>query len=134
MDLPTFKYHPDPLATGSVAESDTECVCCGQVRGYIYTGPVYAIEEYYNCICPWCIADGSAYEKLDAMFTDDAGIGGYGEWDEVAEEVIEAVTQRNSWVVPARRNSPLSVPRQLQPFRSQQVSLTAASGMSFSPP
>jgi hypothetical protein len=94
MDLPTFKYHPDPLATGSVAESDTECVCCGQVRGYIYTGPVYAIEEYYNCICPWCIADGSAYEKLDAMFTDDAGIGGYGEWDEVAEEVIEEVAQR----------------------------------------
>ncbi len=33
MSLPTFKYHPDPLATGSVIESNVECVCCGQARG-----------------------------------------------------------------------------------------------------
>lgn len=39
MTLPKFKYHPDPVATGHLVESDTACACCGQVRGYIYTGP-----------------------------------------------------------------------------------------------
>jgi uncharacterized protein CbrC (UPF0167 family) len=26
MALPTFKYHPDPVSTGHVVKSDTECV------------------------------------------------------------------------------------------------------------
>ena len=55
MDLPTFKYHPDPMATGSVVESGTKCVCCEQARGFIYIGPVFAIMDYNECICP-CVA------------------------------------------------------------------------------
>ena len=94
MALPTFRYHPDPLTTGSVAKSDTECVCCKKARGFIYTGLVYAVEEYDQCICPLCIADGSAHKKLGAIFTDDAGIGGGGMWDEVAQAVIEEVAYR----------------------------------------
>lgn len=92
--LPTFEYHPDPVATGSVVESGNECVCCGKARGFIYTGPVYAVAEYQDCICPWCIADGIAHERLDASFTDKDGIGGYGEWDDVPDEVKEAVAYR----------------------------------------
>jgi uncharacterized protein CbrC (UPF0167 family) len=92
--LPIFKYHPDPLATGSVVKSDAECVCCGKVRGFIYTGPVYSVEEYDNCICPWCIENGSAHEKLEASFTDEYGLGGGGEWDDVAQSVIEEVAYR----------------------------------------
>lgn len=45
-------------------------------------------------ICPWCIADGSAHEKLDASFTDEAGIGGGGEWEEVPNGVVEEVAYR----------------------------------------
>jgi uncharacterized protein CbrC (UPF0167 family) len=93
MALPIFKYHPDPLATGHVIESDTECVCCGKVRGYIYTGPFYATEEYDESICPWCIADGSAHDRLNVSFTDEMGIGG-GEWDEVSTKVVEEVAFR----------------------------------------
>lgn len=93
MDLPSFKYHPDPLATGSIVESDNECECCGQARGYIYAGPVYAADEYDDCICPWCIADGSAASELDASFTDEAGVGG-DPWDEVADDVVEEVALR----------------------------------------
>lgn len=99
--LPRFQYHPDPLATGCVKAADTVCACCGQARGYIYTGPVYAVEEYDDCICPWCIADGSAHEKLEADFTDTEGIGGYGDWDAVSEAVIDEVAYRtpgfNGW-------------------------------------
>uniref|UniRef100_A0A7C2JZ59 CbrC family protein n=1 Tax=Schlesneria paludicola TaxID=360056 RepID=A0A7C2JZ59_9PLAN len=101
MALPKFKYHPDPMATGSVTKSRTKCVCCGKVRGYIYVGPVYAADEYDECICPWCIGDGSAHKKLDAEFTDDAGIGDDGRWGKVSQRVIDEVTCRtpgfNSW-------------------------------------
>ncbi len=92
--LPSFKYHPDPIATGSIKPSDTECVCCHRARGYIYAGPVYAVEEYDECICPWCISDGSAHEKLDASFHNEEGIGGGGMWDDVSEEVVEAIACR----------------------------------------
>jgi len=92
--LPKFKYHPNPIATGSVERSDVKCVCCGQARGFVYTGPVYSVENYEDCICPWCIADGSAHEKLEASFHDESGVGGGGEWDEVPGEVVEEVAWR----------------------------------------
>jgi hypothetical protein len=40
--LPSFRYHPDPVATGSIEPSDAVCRCCGRARGYIYAGPVCA--------------------------------------------------------------------------------------------
>ncbi len=95
MEFPTFAYHPDPLATGAVVASDTACVCCRQQRGYVYAASVYAIEEYVDCICPWCIADGSAASTLDCTFTDHDGIGGYGSWESVPMAVMDAVATRN---------------------------------------
>jgi uncharacterized protein CbrC (UPF0167 family) len=92
--LPSFRYHPDPVATGSVELSDKECVCCAQARGYIYTGPVYSEADHEDDICPWCIADGSANQKLDVQFTDADGIGGYGLWDDVPTPVAEEVAYR----------------------------------------
>lgn len=56
MQLPSFKYHLDPLSTGSITESESICECCEESRGYIYTGPVYAEVELVDAICPWCIA------------------------------------------------------------------------------
>jgi uncharacterized protein CbrC (UPF0167 family) len=58
MKLPEFKYHIDPIGNNVIEESDKECVCCGEKRGYIYTGPVYAIDDLNEQICPWCIASG----------------------------------------------------------------------------
>lgn len=92
--LPTFSYHPDPIATESVMASESTCACCGQARGHIYAGPVYATEEYQDSLCPWCIADGSANAKLGTSFTDESGIGGYGDWDSVPPKVIEEVSYR----------------------------------------
>ena len=92
--LPSFRYHQDPVATGSVATSDKQCACCERVRGYIYTGPVYSNDVHEEDICPWCIADGSAHEKLDAEFLDAAGVGGYGDWEVVPDLVCDQVAQR----------------------------------------
>lgn len=94
MNLPVFKYHPDPIATGSVKRSDAQCECCSQKRGFIYTGPTYCVEELSECICPWCIADGSAHAKFDAEFTDSAGIGGRYHAQQVPPAVVEEVAFR----------------------------------------
>ena len=94
MNLPAFKYHPDPIATGSVEVSDAKCLSCEQTRGFIYKPLPYGEAELEDALCPWCIADGSAHEKFGAIFVDPAGIGGYGNWDEVDDEVIEEVAYR----------------------------------------
>jgi uncharacterized protein CbrC (UPF0167 family) len=72
--LPVFRYHPDPVASGSVHESREVCACCGVARGYVYAGPVYAVDELDDKICPWCIADGKAHKKFDATFTGSTSI------------------------------------------------------------
>ncbi|MGX8903930.1 CbrC family protein [Streptomyces netropsis] len=84
--LPVFPYHPDPVSTGAVIRSDTVCVCCGRARGFISTGPVYAVEDLGRRLCPWCIADGSAAERFEARFTDVV--------DDVPLELLLVITGR----------------------------------------
>ena len=91
MELPSFKYHIDPEGNGVFEESDTVCECCNKQRGYIYTGSVYAIEELDECICPWCIANGSAATKFDAEFSDSHPLLSAG----ISKEITNEVTQRN---------------------------------------
>ncbi|MGH9721824.1 MAG: CbrC family protein [Bryobacteraceae bacterium] len=71
--LPTFRYHPDPVATGSVRPNEsTPCLACNRIRDYIYVGPAYSEMFHYlsGCLCPWCIADGSAAKQFRATFAD----------------------------------------------------------------
>jgi uncharacterized protein CbrC (UPF0167 family) len=89
LELPAFRYHPDPLATGSVIASDAACAACDKARGYVYAGPVYAPDEP-EALCPWCIADGTAAEVFDAEFTDV----GVGVPDDVPREVLEELAFR----------------------------------------
>ena len=88
--FPDFPYHPDPRATGSIAESRARCKACGASRGYIYAGPVYAIEDFEEAFCPWCIADGSAAARFDAEFTDV----GVGVPDDVPDETVQQIAFR----------------------------------------
>jgi uncharacterized protein CbrC (UPF0167 family) len=99
-DVPTFKYHPSPFASGALKDSDHVCECCGVARGYMYEGPVYCVAEVHR-ICPWCIADGFAHAKWDAEFTDAEFRDSYGEHVEVPREVWEEVLQRTPGVVGA---------------------------------
>lgn len=97
MALPTFKYHPDPLATGSIKPSSDPCDCCGQQRGYAYTGAFYTAVRDELSICPWCIASGDAAQKYRGSFSDDHPLVQAG----LSEDVVREVTQRtpgyNSW-------------------------------------
>ena len=87
--LPAFRYHPDPIASGSVVASDTECRRCRRSRGYIYTGPVYSEADLADALCPWCIADGSAHRELGASFVDTEAFG-----SDVPEAVVAEITER----------------------------------------
>jgi|1185.fasta_scaffold126200_1 uncharacterized protein CbrC (UPF0167 family) len=87
--LPAFRYHPDPLGTGSVVVSSSACPCCARNRGYAYAGPIYAVEELED-LCPWCIAAGAAAKMFDARFTD----AGWDAPDDVPAEVLNEIEQR----------------------------------------
>jgi uncharacterized protein len=97
MALPVFKYHPDPLATGSVIESNAVCRCCGQNRGYIYTSSVYASEDLDNEICPWCIGDGRAAENFGATFVDDRPLREAGIEEAIILEVTTKTPGYDTW-------------------------------------
>jgi uncharacterized protein CbrC (UPF0167 family) len=87
--LPVFRYHPDPIASGSIEASDALCACCNRRRGFIYTGPVYSEAELEDSLCPWCIADGKAHETFDASFGDPAGFP-----DGITQDVIDEIVCR----------------------------------------
>lgn len=101
MELPAFRYHLDPVGTGSLVRSDGTCRVCRRARGYIYTGPVRADTDLDQAICPWCIADGSAASQFDAEFTDPDAVGDYGAWGTVPDSVRDEVSRRtpgfNGW-------------------------------------
>lgn len=95
--LPSFRYHPDPVATGAVKKSESACICCGRQRGGIYVGPVYSVNELNESLCPWCIADGSAAAKFGASFSDSHPLLQAGVSDAIAEEVNLRTPGFESW-------------------------------------
>ena len=88
--LPHFRYHPDPIATGSVVASELTCEVCDQARGYVYDGPVYGDTGDEGAICPWCIADGRAARLLDIELTDV----GIDVPDDIPVDVIDELVHR----------------------------------------
>jgi uncharacterized protein len=96
MSLPAFRYHPDPIKTGSIEASDETCICCKKPRGYMYAGPLYTEKDLDNSVCPWCIADGSAHKKVKAEFVDAEAFP-----DQTPRAAITEITQRtpgyNAW-------------------------------------
>ena len=96
MDLPKFKYHQNPILTGSIKESSNVCECCNEHKGYIYTSTMYS-EIDVDSICPWCIASGLAAEKFDGRFSDDLPLLAAGVDKAVVKEVCERTPGYNSW-------------------------------------
>ena len=71
--FPTFTYNAD--AKKSFEESNEKCDCCNKQRGYIYNGPMFGEFDEEPSVCPWCIKDGSACEKLGAELVSDTTSG-----------------------------------------------------------
>jgi uncharacterized protein CbrC (UPF0167 family) len=96
MNLPLFRYHSDPIASGSIVASDAKCLCCRQNRGFVYTGPVYAEKDLEDSICPWCIADGAAHRKFDAEFVDTEAFA-EGAPQAAMDEISQRTPGFSSW-------------------------------------
>jgi uncharacterized protein len=96
MVLPRFTYHPDPLSTGSIVQTDEMCECCGEARGYKYAASMYA-RDRPKCVCPWCIADGGAARKFDGSFLDDQPLVQAGVPESVIDEVCFRTPGYASW-------------------------------------
>jgi uncharacterized protein CbrC (UPF0167 family) len=103
VEIPTFRYHPDPFASGVVEGDNAICDCCGERRSLFYTGPFYAVDEVAR-LCLWCISDGAAAKKFDGSFVDAAAFG-QGELDAtVMAELTERTPcypawQQEQWLV-----------------------------------
>lgn len=101
MELPKFTYHPEPIITGVIERSEKPCLCCGKAHGYIYVGPVYSSEEELDDqLCPWCIADGSAAERLGASFADSHPLLKAGIAPAIVEEIHLRTPAFMSWQEP----------------------------------
>lgn len=96
MELPKFKYHPDPIGTGNIKESDEACECCGKKTGCSYNSSIYAQEDI-EFICPWCIASGEAAEKFDGLFCDEYPLVQAGLDESIFNEVTKRTPGYNSW-------------------------------------
>ncbi len=90
MNLPKFRYHPDPLASGAVEQKAGTCVCCERPVEFIYVATTYSTHDLRGKLCPWCIADGSAYATFAVEFSDPWALAAAG----IAAPVIEEVAQR----------------------------------------
>ena len=69
--LPNFKYHPNLLQNEVFEKAkpgeEIICMCCGTKTDYYYDKMIYAIQDV-DCLCPECIADGSAAKKFNGEF------------------------------------------------------------------
>ncbi|GGF30955.1 UPF0167 protein [Marmoricola endophyticus] len=99
VSLPTFTYHPDPVASGSVVPSDAACESCERTRGHLYVGPIFGVADIEE-LCPWCIADGSAAARHDLEFTDDGDAALRGVPAEVREEILHRTPGVSTWQSP----------------------------------
>jgi uncharacterized protein CbrC (UPF0167 family) len=66
---PQFTYFTPAAFLAVVEPSSTACDACGQAKGVRYTGPFYSRTRDL-CICPDCIANGTAATKFNGTFND----------------------------------------------------------------
>ncbi|MBF0659845.1 CbrC family protein [Psychrobacter sp. NG25] len=96
MILPIFKYHPDPIATGAIEQTEENCECCGKSAGFRATSTIFSVHDIQT-ICPWCIADSSAAEKFSGSFSDSHLLLSDGIDKEIVREVCERTPSFISW-------------------------------------
>lgn len=91
---PHFRFHPDPLRSGSVIAKAVTCRACERQRDHAYVGPIHG-EQELDALCPWCIADGTAHRRFGALFHELAFASDVA--PEVAIEIEERTPGFDTW-------------------------------------
>lgn len=96
--LPTFRYHPDPVATENMVKlkKPVVCACCGQPTSVIYRGPFYCVGPQ-PVLCPHCIASGAAAQKFDGCFQDETNVEAGVEDLDKLDELIHRTPGYSGW-------------------------------------
>ena len=63
-ELPHFPFRRD--AASVFDRSDAVCACCRRARGHVLNDSTMGELK----LCPWCIADGQAAQRLGVRFFD----------------------------------------------------------------
>lgn len=90
-----FRYHPDPVGTGSAVQSEEACSVCAEPAQFRYNGPIYGNPAEVVCLA--CVQTGRASVTLGAapdhpaVFTD---ITYDGSWTNVSAEAIDEILHR----------------------------------------
>lgn len=97
-DLPSFRYHPDPLDTGAFEKSNegVTCNCCNKTTYIFYTGPFLSMEEI-DYLCPKCIASGEAARKYNGAFQDDCSVDDGVDDPQKLDELIHRTPGYSGW-------------------------------------
>jgi uncharacterized protein len=80
----SFRYHPDPLKTGVFSHGKVTCECCEAPTSVFFSGQVYG-EVEGAVLCPSCIANGKAAQKLRFSFTNPDCCDDIGNPEKLAE-------------------------------------------------
>ncbi len=96
MEIPHFRYHPDPILTGALEYRSVICQCCHKQTQIAYAMQPYG-ETDIDDLCPQCIADGSAAQKFGLQFSDDLPLLRAGIRQEIIDEIIFRTPSFVSW-------------------------------------
>lgn len=90
--LPFFRFHSEPIKTGSLIQKNHLCECCGTFAYYKYTGPFYS-RRAVDSLCPVCIANGLAARKYDGHFVDPFSVK-QSHGQPISQEMLDELTCR----------------------------------------
>lgn len=94
----TFKYHPDPVATGLFEPAEGRpCDCCGAASEYVYAGPFYHYGDEHPVFCADCIASGAAAAKYGGEFQDPDSIDERVTDESLIDELIHRTPGYRGW-------------------------------------
>lgn len=91
--LPKFRYHPNVYDNQIVTFEKGKCQCC-EKEVEVFVNSMYS-KENVNCICMECVANGSAAEKFNGSFIQDADKRVSD--DEKVEELFKRTPGYVSW-------------------------------------
>jgi len=97
MNLPYFRYHPDPIASRAIEQKAGRCICCNKQVDYLYVASRYSTRDGGGNLCPWCIADGSAHSKYGIEFSDPTPLIDAGLSSSIVSEVTTRTPGYISW-------------------------------------
>ncbi len=90
-----FKYHPNILENSIVSTGKTStCDCCKKDID-VYLTSMYSAQKV-DCICLECVANGSAAEKFDGQFVQDAETSEVDD-SKKTKELFERTPGYSSW-------------------------------------